>query len=148
MFRILVVLMLLLLLLAPTGAPADDNWPAFRGGDRAGIGEGKTLPETRGTKKNIAWCVEGPGARWVSPIVWGDRVFVTSCVSKDKLRDPRPGLYIQDLQGKTPGGEHSWNVHCFNAKTGKELWKRTAFSGKMGSTIHLKNSLASETPVT
>jgi outer membrane protein assembly factor BamB len=129
-------------------AAGGDNWPAFRGGERAGIGEEKTLPAVWDERTNVAWKAEVPGAGWSSPVVWGTRVFVTAAVSDDRQRQPRKGLYIGDIKGQVSPGEHRWNVHCFDARTGKELWKRTAFEGKANSTIHLKNSLASETPVT
>jgi outer membrane protein assembly factor BamB len=50
--------------------------------------------------------------------------------------------------GKVPPGEHRWVVYCFDWKTGKRLWERTAHKGTPGGPIHLKNTYASETPVT
>jgi outer membrane protein assembly factor BamB len=138
----------LTLLCLPFPAAADDHWPAFRGGARAGVAEAPTLPSTWDATTNVAWKAEIPGAGWSSPVVWGDRVFITAAVSDEKQAEPRKGLYITDLQGKPPPGEHRWNVHCLDARTGKELWRRTPFSGKAASTVHLKNTLASETPVT
>jgi outer membrane protein assembly factor BamB len=140
--------LVLFAMLFSSPAQAGDHWPAFRGGSRPDAGEAKTLPDTWDATSNVAWQVEVPGSGWSSPIVWGKRVFITSAVSADKQHQPRKGLYISDLFGKPPPGEHSWNIHCFDADTGKELWKRTAFSGKAPATIHIKNSLASETPVT
>jgi outer membrane protein assembly factor BamB len=136
------------LLTSTFAASADDHWPVFRGGERAGVVEAKSLPAVWDERTNVAWKADVPGAGWSSPVVWGTRVFVTTAVSDDEQRKPRKGLYIADLTGKEPAGEHKWNVHCFDVRTGKELWKRTAFAGKANSTIHLKNSLASETPVT
>jgi outer membrane protein assembly factor BamB len=127
---------------------ADDNWPAFRGGARAGVAEGKTLPDEWDAKKNVVWKADVPGRGWSSPVVWGDHVFVTSVMSDAKTPEPRKGLYVQDLNGKTPPGEHRWLLHCLDFRSGKVLWTREAFKGKPGSTIHLKNTFASETPVT
>lgn len=136
------------LLCAPAPLRADDdNWPAFRGGARAGVAAGQALPSEWGPKKNVRWVADVPGAGWSSPVVWGGKVFVTSCVSADEQAEPRKGLYITDLQGKSPPGKHAWNLHCFDARTGKELWKRAAFTGEAKHTVHIKNSLASETPV-
>src|SRR5262249_31187727 len=97
--------------------------------------------------KNILWEVDVPGHGWSSPIVWGEQVFLTA-VLNDKTPPPRPGLYIQDLLGKIPPGEHRWMVYCLDLKTGKWLWQREPRKGIPGSTIHLKNTYASETPVT
>jgi outer membrane protein assembly factor BamB len=135
-----------LLLALAVPAPAD-YWPAFRGADRAGVAEAKTLPATWDTAKNVAWKADVPGAGWSSPVVWGGRVFLTAAVSDAKQKEPRKGLYISDLRGNVPPGEHRRLVLCYDAATGKLLWQRTAFAGKATGTIHLKNSLASETPV-
>jgi outer membrane protein assembly factor BamB len=126
---------------------ADDNWPAFRGGSRAGVGEGK-FPDAWDAKKNIAWQAEVPGRGWSSPVVWGKRVFVTSVISDEKGPEPRKGLYISDLKGKVPSGEHRWLVHCYDLETGKSLWQAEAHKAKPSTPLHIKNTFASETPVT
>jgi outer membrane protein assembly factor BamB len=127
---------------------ADENWPAFRGGSRAGVSQNANLPLTWDAKTNVAWSVNLSGGGWSSPIVWGDRVFLTAAVSDEKFMAARKGLYITDLQGKPPPGEHAWTVFCYELKSGKPLWKQVPFQGKFAGTIHIKNSLASETPVT
>src|SRR5262249_18339006 len=65
-----------------------------------------------------------------------------------KTPPPRKGLFIQDLYGKIPPGEHRWVVTCLDRKTGKPLWEKTAHTGTPSSPIHIKNTYASETPVT
>lgn len=55
-----------------------ENWPQFRGAASDGLGEGATLPEKWSDTENVVWKVKVPGWGWSSPIVWGDRVFVTS----------------------------------------------------------------------
>jgi outer membrane protein assembly factor BamB len=134
------------LLLVPTLRA--DNWPCFRGPEAAGIGKGQAPPTKWDDKTNIHWKTDIPGAGWSSPIVWGKRIFVTAAVSDAKQASPRKGLYIADLKGKPPAGEHRWNLYCLDAESGKILWTRTSFQGKAGGPIHLKNTLASETPVT
>jgi outer membrane protein assembly factor BamB len=127
---------------------ADEHWPAFRGGDRAGVAEAATLPAAWDPATNVAWKADVPGRGWSSPVVWGDRVFLTTAVSSARRPTPRKGLYIWDLQGKPPAGEHAWAVCCLDARTGKALWQATPFKGKASGALHIKNSLASETPVT
>jgi outer membrane protein assembly factor BamB len=138
----------LLVLLLSIPASRADNWPAFRGGSAAGVASGKTLPEKWDAETNVHWKTSIPGAGWSSPIVWGKRVFVTAAASDTKLAEPRKGLYISDLKGKTLEGVHQWNLHCLDADTGKILWTRNCFSGKALQPLHIKNTLASETPVT
>lgn len=138
-------IMLVLLVLA-SPLRAQDHWPQFRGPHSA-VARDFSLPVNWDAKTNIAWQSAIPGRGWSSPVVWGDRVFVTA-VLNDKTPEPRKGLYIQDLIGKIPAGEHVWKLFCLDVKTGKHLWEQAVHRGLPGGTIHLKNSYASETPVT
>src|SRR5947207_1629691 len=135
------------LLVAPL-VRADDNWPSFRGGTRAGVAEAKTLPDSWDTTKNVVWKVDVPGRGWSSPIVWGDHVYLTTVTSEQEPQNPKKGLYIENLQGKVPPGEHRWLVLCLDFRTGKTLWQREVHKGKAPSAIHIKNTFASSTPIT
>jgi outer membrane protein assembly factor BamB len=138
----------LLLILALSAPATAGDWPAFRGGPLGGVpAKAPSLPDKWDAKTNIKWSVALP-AGWSSPIVSGGRVFVTSATSSDKQPESRKGLYITDLNGKTPAGTHTWAVICLDADSGKVLWRKEAFKGKLNSSLHIKNSLASETPVT
>ncbi len=140
---------LLLSSLATPFAKADEpTWPQFRGPESAGFVEGQHPPTRWSTTENVAWKAPIPGKGWSSPIVWGDRVFLTSVAVDEKGLEPRKGLYIQDLQGTVPKGLHHWLVLCLDLKTGQLLWEREAHEGTPESTVHLKNTYASETPVT
>jgi outer membrane protein assembly factor BamB len=132
-----------LLLLSPVRA---DDWPQFRGPSSAAA-EKMNLPDTWARDKNILWQADLPGKGWSSPVVWKDRVFLTT-VLNDNTPKPRPGLYIGDLLGKTPPGEHQWKVFCLDLNSGKTLWQSDAKKGNAASPIHIKNTYASETPVT
>lgn len=125
---------------------SQEHWPQFRGPGGSGV-SAKPLPTKWDEKTNIAWSVELPGRGWSSPIVWGDKIFVTA-VLNDKTPASRPGLYIQDLIGKIPPGEHVWKLLCLDFNNGKILWDRTVHQGKPTGPIHIKNSYASETPAT
>ncbi len=135
----------LVFLLAGTVA-ADTNWPQFRG-SQSGRAEGR-YPETWSTTENVVWKTAIPGSGWSSPVVWGDKVFVTAVVTDGKPAPPRKGLYIQDLTGRTPPGVHRWMVYCLDWSTGKILWEKKAHEGTPPGTRHVKNTYASETPVT
>ena len=75
------------------GTPA--QWPSFRGPSASGVAEGSRLPERwdASTGANVLWTVTLPGLAHSSPIVWGDRVFVTSAVSSRGDATFKPGLY-------------------------------------------------------
>lgn len=126
--------------------PAQENWPQFRGPGAAGVSL-QPLPTKWDRTTNIVWSLDVPGRGWSSPVVWGDKIFVTS-VLNDKTPTPRPGLYIQDLIGKIPPGEHVWKLTCIDFNSGKPLWEKAVHRGAPGEPIHLKNTYASETPVT
>jgi outer membrane protein assembly factor BamB len=98
-----------------------DNWPRFRGPNGAGVSEAATVP-AQWTEKDYNWKVELPGGGHSSPVVWGDRIFVTS------------GL---DDTGRRM-------VLCLKAADGSVLWKREYESPvcKMNSL----NSYGSVTP--
>jgi outer membrane protein assembly factor BamB len=128
----------------PSGA--GENWPSFRGGPQPTAIEEATLPEVWNKKTNVVWQAEIPGTGWSSPVVWGNKVFVTSVVSDAKGPEAKKGLYIDDVKGKASPGNHRWLVTCLDRATGKKLWQREPFKGP-GLPQHKKNTLASETPV-
>ena len=58
-----------------------DEWPQFRGPGGAGVTSEKQLPLEWGTEKNVQWKAKVPGRGWSSPIIWGDKVFITAAGS-------------------------------------------------------------------
>jgi outer membrane protein assembly factor BamB len=129
--------------------PAPPNWPRFRGPDAAGIADGQHLPTrwdgTSGT--NIRWKVPIAGLAHSSPIVWGDRVFVTSAVSSQPNASFKPGLY-GDGDASPDRSSHRWVVTAIDRRTGKTVWERTAVEGVPKQKRHIKSTYASSTPVT
>jgi len=73
-----------LLALAWTASAVAENWPHWRGPTMNGVSTEKDLPTEWSSTKNVAWKVALPGPAGASPVVWNDRVFVTS-VDGDKL---------------------------------------------------------------
>ena len=146
MRRSLLSIGLVALALAGLSAAASDSWTQFRGLS-AGVAENDpALPDRWSASENIAWTLDLPGVGWSSPVVWGDHVFVTSVINSGLAEAPKPGLY--------PGGErpaptapHRWMVHDVDFATGKVRWSREVHNGTPAAK-HLKNSYASETPVT
>jgi outer membrane protein assembly factor BamB len=129
--------------------PQSSSWPQFRGLQAAGVADGADLPETfsgiDGT--NLAWRTEIPGLAHASPIVWGDRVFVTSAVS-----EAAPQRYFaeapdsrESIVDDTP---HRWVVMALDAASGEVLWERTAAEGVPRAGRLRKGTFNNSTPVT
>jgi outer membrane protein assembly factor BamB len=124
------------------------SWPAFRGGSAAGVVDRSGLPERWSTTSNVVWSTDIPGRGWSSPVVWGDRIFLTSVINEGKDETPTKGLYFGGNRLAPPASTHRWMVYCLEWKTGKVLWEKQVHRGKPESPHHLKNTYASETPVT
>ncbi len=130
-------------------AGAEENWPRFRGVDgNSVVADDSRLPEVWDRKTNVAWKTEIPGLGWGSPIVWGDRVYVSSVHSDADYEKPKAGLYLGRGRPVPPDTIHHWMVYCLSLKTGKLIWKHEAHSGKPKMARHPKSSYAAETPTT
>jgi len=128
----------------------DTNSPQFRGPRGDGVAYGTNLPVTWSTTSNVVWSCTIPGKGWSSPVVWGERVFVTSAVGPGSVEAPPEKLasIAEHTRGVTTTDEHQYMLHCVDWQTGKLLWSRCAHKGAPPGSIHPKNTYASETPVT
>lgn len=134
--------------LLPAIGRGDDNWPQFRGPHATGVGESDQLPDHWSADDNVEWKSEIPGRGWSSPIVWGDRIFLTTVENQGTSPDAKKGLYFKGEQREPPDSIHVWKTLCLDLKSGRVLWQRTAHEGKPETPLHIKNTYASETPVT
>jgi len=130
-----------------TSASRVEGWPQFRGPGATGVAESAGLPDTWSTTENVRWKTAIPGHGWSSPIAWGDRVFVTSVIPSGQVEAPRGGLYFG---GERPAStiEHRWVVYAIDFNTGTIAWQHDAHRAVPPAARHLKNTYASETPVT
>lgn len=128
--------------------PTSANWPQFRGPLSLGTSEAKGLPEKWSTTENVAWKTPIPGRGWSSPIVWGDRVYLTTAISAGEEESPTKGLYFGGDRPKPSQNIHRWVVYCLDLASGKILWEKEVHRGAPEGPRHIKNSYASETPVT
>jgi len=133
---------------AAYGAGASADWPQFRGPGSLGVATSSDLPDRWSNSENVGWKVELPGRGWSSPIVWGDRVFLTTVVSEGEVEDPKKGLYFGGERQEIPTSLHRWLVLCLDLNSGREVWRQEACRGKPATQLHLKNTYASETPST
>ena len=124
------------------------NWPQFRGAESRGVLDSEKLPATWSVAENVAWKADIPGRGWASPVVWGSQVFLTSVVSLGPTEEPKKGLYFGGDRKDAPDSVHQWKVYALDLVTGKLNWEKQVHEGKPDSPRHLKNSYASETPVT
>ena len=87
--------LLIVVVIQPITAQRGDRWPSFRGPSASGVGDDVRLPDRWNVKdgSNVRWTVAVPGLAHSSPIVWGDRVFVTTAVSSRGGATFKPGLY-------------------------------------------------------
>ena len=97
--------------------------------------------------KNIKWKTPIPGIANSSPITWGNRVFVTTAISKAGDKSFRTGLY-GDVKPVDDLSEHEWKVYALDKATGKIVWERTAFSAAPKVKRHTKATQANSTPAT
>src|SRR5690242_7009249 len=125
-------------------APASDNWPMFRGPDATGVSADEGLPDKWSATENIEWKVDVPGRGWSCPIVWGNRVFLTTVVNSGPTAEAKKGLYIKGEQRAPVDAVHLWKVLCLDIETGKTVWEKTVHEGKPVNPLHSKNTYASE----
>ena len=125
------------------------SWPSFRGAQAAGVAEGQNLPETWNGKtgENILWRTPLPGLAHSSPVVWGNRIFVTSAVSSDPKATFRPGLY-GDGDASKDRSRHRWMIYALDKGSGKILWERVAHEGEPVEQRHIKSTYANSSPAT
>jgi len=133
----------------PAATSDAGSWPSFRGARASGIAEGQNLPDNWDGAKgaNVLWRTAIPGLAHSSPIVWGNRVFVTSAVSSNPAATFRPGLY-GDGDASDDRSVQRWTIFAIDKSTGKMLWERVAREGPPVDKRHIKSTYASATPVT
>ena len=144
-----VSLILLALLISGVSAqiPNGNRWSSFRGERASGVAEGQNLPERWDGQKgvNVKWKTKIPGLAHSSPIVWGNRVFVTTAISSRGGDTFRHGLY-GDGTASEDRSPHQWKIYALDRSSGKVLWEKTAYEGVPREKRHIKASYANSHP--
>jgi outer membrane protein assembly factor BamB len=146
------VFTLILVLLAASGGAAAQHWPAFRGPESAGVAPTATPPVTWNidSSQNLAWRTPVPGLGHSSPVVWGDRIYLTTAIAPG-AEAASLALGDVDRVGTDPARDqvpHRWQLLAVDKGSGKVLWSRTAHLGVPRVKRHVKASHASATPAT
>lgn len=124
------------------------DWPQFRGPSASGLASGPATPTQWNVEsgKNIAWSTPIPGLAHSSPIIWGDRIYLTTVIGPD---DPelKIGLYgsIEPAQDK---GLHQWRLLAIDRKSGKILFNKLGLEAEPRSQRHTKATQCNSTPAT
>src|SRR5437762_3568490 len=129
---------------ALAGRAADPNpgvdWPSFRGMRAAGVADGFPTPVTwdAAANQNVRWKTPIAGLGHSSPIIWGDRLCVTTAVSGKPDAGLKPGLY-GDVTSVNDDTVHTWKLVCLDKKTGRLTLDKTILSGVPKIKRHLKS---------
>jgi outer membrane protein assembly factor BamB len=148
----LVLPVLLLIVGGTVRAQNGDHWPQWRGPFFNGMARGDAPTEWSDTK-NIKWKTEIPGRGFSTPVIWGERIFLTTAIQTGKVAEtPQPA---EPAQGRRAGGgagplvEHRFDVLAIDRKTGKIVWQKTAKVATPHEGYHRAyGSFASNSPVT
>ena len=134
---------------------AAGNWPQWRGPDSSGISKEKNLPTEWTPTKNIKWKTAIDGRSHSSPIVWGNRVFLTTAIEGAVVPGAKAVKHTGDdgkefLHPDSVGADkkHTFKVISIDRDTGKIVWEATAWEGTPYDNRHRKSSYAASTPTT
>jgi len=144
---------ILFLLLAAAVAAEDANWPQWRGPRRNGVSNETGLPLEWSATENVLWKTAIEGRGHSSPVVWGDRIFVTTDIEGEAIDGASAPKHIRDgevyLHPDSQSGDrrHTLKVVALDAGSGAILWSRTAHDGRVFDNRHRVNTYASPTAV-
>jgi outer membrane protein assembly factor BamB len=131
-----------------------DNWPQWRGPRGQGVSDEKNLPLEWSPTKNIKWKTPISGRGHSSPIVWDNRLFLTTAVEGSVV--PGAAAVKHVINGQTvkfpdtAGADrsHALKLISVDVETGKIVWERTVYEGRVYDDRQKTNSYASSTPAT
>jgi outer membrane protein assembly factor BamB len=123
-----------------------NDWPMFRGPKGNGVVESTQHPLKWTNDQNIAWSVTIEGGGWSSPVVAGDRVFITTAVGHGKPVGFMDG--VRNMRSTKPTEPVEFRLICLSLKDGSQLWEKTLATKTPEHPIHPSNTYATETPAT
>ncbi|MBN1159557.1 MAG: PQQ-binding-like beta-propeller repeat protein [Bacteroidales bacterium] len=128
---------------------ANRQWPGYRGLFASGVLDGANLPEIWDIEemKNIKWKAEIPGLGLSSPVIWGEKVFITTAVSSSSQEGLKTGIF-GDVGSVDDNSGHEWKIFCYDKNTGRLIWEKTAHKGIPEIKRHPKSTHANSSVAT
>lgn len=133
------IMLALAVLLCLESSARSENWPNWRGPTNQGHSNESDLLLRWGPKENIGWKVDLPDAGNSTPVVWGDRIFLTQ--ASDKSTWPPKG------GNGGPAAAETRSLYCFHRADGRTLWQAKVTYKELEST-HPTNPFCSASPAT
>ena len=125
------------------------QWPSYRGYMSSGVMDNADLPGSFNIEKsiNIRWKVALSGLGHSSPVIWNDKLFITTAVSRADMHGIKTGIF-GDGMPVPDSSVHDWKVICIDKNSGKTLWERTAYTGVPQIKRHPKSTHANASVAT
>ncbi|HEU4387183.1 MAG TPA: PQQ-binding-like beta-propeller repeat protein, partial [Blastocatellia bacterium] len=131
------------------GTASAQNWGSFRGSGASGMADGQDPPISWDATRDSGpfWKTSIPGLGHSSPVVWANRIFVTTAISGDSQSQFVHGL-TETAATASDTSKHSFRVYCLDKESGRIIWERTACDVVPKVKRHVKASHANSTPAT
>ena len=125
------------------------QWPSYRGFYAAGYLDHAGLPDSFNveTSYHVKWNIGIPGLGLSCPVIWDDRIFITTAISDQDKAGFQTGMF-GDITPVTDQSEHVWMVYCIDRNSGNVLWQREAHRGVPAVKRHPKSTHANTTVAT
>lgn len=125
------------------------QWPSYRGYYASGYLDDANLPDSFhiNSSHHVKWNIEVPGLGLSCPVIWDDRIYITTAVSEQDKEGYLPGLF-GDIEPVNDSSEHIWKVLCYDKNSGSLLWEQNAHQGIPMVKRHPKSSHATPTMAT
>lgn len=125
------------------------QWPTFRGPFASGVMESSETVSSWNTEsgENILWQTQIPGLGHSCPVIWDNKMFITTAISSSGNNEVKVGLY-GDIDAVEDESVHDFKLYCLNKNTGEILWEKLVVSCVPKVKRHTKASHADCTPAT
>lgn len=125
------------------------QWTSYRGNLSSGVLDNTNLPESFDLTKmtDVRWKKEVPGLGLSSPVIWDNKIFITSAVSEADREGFKPGIY-GDITPVKDSSMHEWKVYCIDKNSGKTIWEKTSYRGIPSMRRHPKSTHANTSVAT